>query len=233
MDSKKRRNEDIGYIQGISPKKVSKKGFPWFEFHLQTSEKDCKRIVAFNEQSYSKISEFEKTKSPVKILFDKEDKSFFTNQSSIQEAKLYDVGFPYQEMKLDNMPTYEESTAVSISDIAQFQSNTSSIYTIHGKVYIGKDEPKSVKDLNGTEHKVKEDCLLADGSGDIPFHVWGSLIDSLGDKKKYRLASLLLKRYRGKVFVTTSYATQYEEIENLDLDDDNCEREKTAEHNYP
>ena len=96
---KKRKNEDFGYVQLLSPKRVSGRGYPWYEFYLQTSPTVSKRIAGFDMGKYNKVSKMQQNKSPIKILYGTGEDAVINKQTNIREVETYDVSFPYVQME--------------------------------------------------------------------------------------------------------------------------------------
>ena len=79
---------------------------------------------------------------------------------------------------------------------------------VTGTVTMGNDNPKEVT-MRRTQEKaaVKEDCIVEDKSGAIPFHIWGPVLQQMENGKTYLFKNLTVRMYKGSTFLSTSPST--------------------------
>ena len=185
MSSHKRNNEEIGYVTDVSPRKVSKRGNPWYEVHMQTSPKDVKRLVGFDMSKQDTLLQFKMDQSPVKLTFSGESMDSITRSTGISTLKDFEIDIPYSKTDIDQF------SCQLVKTIEEIRSLSKNVYKIkfEGTVFKGSGDPKLV---NGTP--VKDDCILQDEEQKtIDFHIWGEFIKELEHGGKYELSNLLVR----------------------------------------
>ena len=65
--SSKKPLDKTGFIQHLSPQKISRAGGKYCTFQIQTSPNSAEGIVCFSLTKATKMKKFAKSKSPVKI----------------------------------------------------------------------------------------------------------------------------------------------------------------------
>ena len=90
MENRKRNNADLaGYIQHLSPKKVSRRGNPYYTFQVQTSPSRSEKLVGYSSGQYHELEKLQEVKSPVKLskLNMSSDDLIFNDQSLVSQLK--------------------------------------------------------------------------------------------------------------------------------------------------
>lgn len=191
--------------------KKSKNKCEWYEFQLQTSPIKTTRVLGFNIPRYSKLKNFESSKTPIllKNIKPKNDHIIFNHQSSLHAVGNSDVLFDYvQQEKPQNScsDALSQTADVSVSDIKAQKANQR--INLNAIITVGQEDLKQVT-LSKTEESadVKEDCILEDSSGSIMVHIWAPLIHQLKNGEAYSFTNLTIRNYKGSTFVSLSPLT--------------------------
>ena len=106
---------NTGFVQNLSPRKKSARGNNWYEFQLQTSESNSRRIVGFADGYYNRLLQLQKSRSPVKINFQAGKSDILDKQCNVIELENFDVHFPYKQM-LSSSTVYSSKDIDIVSD---------------------------------------------------------------------------------------------------------------------
>ena len=138
-------------------------------------------------------------KSPVKIqkfMCHEDGTSLINDYTMAQPMKPYDISFQFKE--LDNIvESAVSSIPIEISSLfnsSQCVPHSDIFYAVTGYIEIGDAKLKSVCTRRGVS-RVKEDLVITDQSGKIPFHVWEDALPQIKNGGTFTLSYVLLKRY--------------------------------------
>ena len=99
----KRKVAAAGFIQHISPRKMSKKGNAYYTFQLQTDAGKCIKGACFSPQKEKELRKFSESKSPSRlsgIVRDEKSGEILVNDATqVTSASFSEVAFPYKEME--------------------------------------------------------------------------------------------------------------------------------------
>ena len=215
----KRENEDsTGFIQNLSPKKRSVKGNKWFDFQFQTESQE-RRVVGFDDSVYSRLQSLEKTKSPVKINFTPGKSDIMDKQTSVVELQNFDVSFPYRQIAPSSSSiTLPESKQIDIRSVKKCVPGAFEQFSVKVVVVYGS-KPNKIVNFDGIDKDVKEDVIILDAEDFIFLHLWEEQIGKIEDKQTYAMSHLVLRQFRGKVFLTATRNTVIEKIGRIDVED--------------
>ena len=193
-----------GFISCVSPKKPCANGSCQYKITMQDGENSSINIQGFGDDSFSKISNFAKSKSPVKVsLFQNPgyNSLVFNERSNLLPAKFYEVPFQYKDMgSAASQPSESvQSLPVDIAAIQNIQPNDVYYYTISGKLELGSNATKQV---NGTH--MKDDNLIFDKTENIRISLWEPLLSEVVAKQMYEISHLKLRNRGGVNYLTTS-----------------------------
>ena len=97
----KRKAGVAGFVQFLSPKKISRNGNPYYTFQVQTTENECVKGACFSPYKEKELRRFEESKSPVDlsgIVVDEKGVVLVNSNSKVTDASFTDVPFQYNLM---------------------------------------------------------------------------------------------------------------------------------------
>jgi len=192
-----------GYIASVTPTKTSAKRNQYFDIDLQTSPAECRK-VRIMENKAAKRSIFVQRceeKSPVRLskLSTSKNILFFNGYSGSRLDAIHQLDFCFTER-------------AEVVEVTNIEDQTGS-FTVIGRIKWVSDS----KFVDVGPNKVKKeirDAVFADGTGFIPFSVWGNSCQELQHDITYKFTKVVVSDYKGKQLNTTS-DTEVEEVEDL------------------
>ena len=99
----KRKATTAGFVQHLSPRKISKKGNAYYTFQLQTDAGSCIKGACFSPRKEKELRKFSENKSAMSLAgFVKDEKSgeiLINDTTQMSPASYSEVPFAYQEMQ--------------------------------------------------------------------------------------------------------------------------------------
>lgn len=196
----------VGYIQDVSPTKVSKKGSEYFSFHVQQKDRVVK-AVSFSPKKHKLVVESKaEIGVPCKITkfsphATEKDTIWINPNTQINEALETSVDFSKDDCK--HAPEIPVCQTADLDDIQIHQSITIKGYIVFGDRQAEKIPSK--KDL------IKREGCLVDERGNVPITLWNDHIKSISSGF-YEVKGVRLRQYLGKKYVSTSADTLFTKI---------------------
>ena len=157
--------------------------------------------------------------SPIKIdtKVGKDNSVMFAQDCSIYPAEAYDVPFQYNTQLLNTSIQSSSTTYTirkNIKEVLDIEPDTGDYLTISASLTEGTSPYVTVNTRYGNS-EIKEDCALEDTTGVINCKLWKSTDELTKSGQSYKFTHMLLKRYRGKVYVVSTNKTTMEEIQQV------------------
>lgn len=203
-----------GYVYSVSPKKKSRKAFPYFEFKIQTGDEQSRRVVCYDESQRPKIRSFQDSREPVKLrnitrkpsIFNPQSLDIFVNKrSKIEKANNSTIDYEF------NRNLEEEET--SVTELSQLPNlAVEQLLTVEGRVNFDGDP--IVRDTDGVQRTMLERCAITDDTATVKLTLWNDLIDEVENSTCYILTNVRVKEYDSKKYLTTTPNTEIKRSTN-------------------
>lgn len=195
----------LGFIQNVSPTKVSRKGSEYFSFQLQQRNAVIKAI-SFSPRKHKAIVERKaESGTPCKIskfsIHASEANVIWVNPNTqINDALETAVDFSKETM------TAEQASLCTTRDVEELQIYQS--ISIKGFVLFGDRQPEKIptkKDLTK-----REGCLV-DEAGSVLITLWNEQIELIAEGF-YEVQNIRLRQYFGEKYLSASTDTIFNKI---------------------
>ena len=152
----KRKASVAGFVQCLSPKKMSKSGNPYYTFQLQTDENKCLKGVCFSPLREKELRKFEESKTATElagILLDGKGDVIVNGYTKVANASFTQVPFQYKLMK--QLVKDAVSLNYEIAGLKDKDPGTETLFTVKGYVMFDDLTSKTVNTACGVS-TVKE-----------------------------------------------------------------------------
>lgn len=201
-----------GFVSNVSPQKKSRsKGFPFFNFTIQTESTTAKSVVCYYPSKQAEIKSYAESGEAVKLLnvgqkrnlFDPEKMDVVVNKrSKIEPAQNSEITFECNTMR-------ENDTTTKIENINSIAENV--IICVNGRLAFQMDSVEKVM-VRGHEMEMMERCIITDNAGSIRITLWEGHINSVQNNVCYHLTNVRVKEYDNRKYLTTTLNTIIKEV---------------------
>ncbi len=186
-------------------------GTRWYEFYIQTSEKENTRVCSYNTSVHQNLRSYAETKTPVRLVLDRNGETyFFNNACSVSPATLGDVSFPYKQFP-SKLHQFKPQEKIPIKD---FKDNVGKYGTLSVKVTFD-DEPLVFQRNRHGEGKMKHNIIMEDSTGSIVCGLWESTFLALVSGKSFSLTNMCITEFGGKFSCSCTRNTKVKEIDSV------------------
>ena len=157
-----------GYVTNVTPTKNSRsKGFPFFNFTIQTESSTTTTAVCYDTSKQAEIKAYAESREPVKILnvgmkrnlFDPDKNDVVINKrSKIEPARNSDVTFEY------NATPQSCAMKTEIGNIGSISENA--IISVNGRLIFQIDSIEKIV-VRQHEMQMMERCIITDTTNSI------------------------------------------------------------------
>ena len=187
-----------GYVHNVRHAKSGTGSFRCFNFWLQVSESQKRRIVCYDRSKEKVVKGYQDSREPVKLLnFSKrrsgesvlEDDIILSKRSRIESVSNNDIVFEYDE----GTSQEAEQTYKTIGTIESLRE--SEMISVKGCLSLRADRVREVVMKNGTVVTMLDRCAIRDDSGTIRLTLWGDIIQQVRNNSCYSFKNVLVKFY--------------------------------------
>ena len=205
------QNEDslVGYIQDVSPSKLSAKGATYFSFSIQNKDKVSKAIC-FSPEKWKLVESKAESCTPCKLSKyrksnkDGDENVVWVNQNTrIDDAPDTIVNFPYTKIRADAAPS------TSVEDLKDVKVNQ--LVTLQGQVVFASN---TVEEVGTKKEYKKREGYFVDHTGSIAFTVWNESIQLVQDGAYYEAQNLRLRQYNSEKYVSSTLTSVFKKLAN-------------------
>jgi len=197
----------LGYIQDVSPIKISANKSEYFSFVVQQKDSSIKAVCFSPKKHKNLVEQKAESCSPCKVTKytlnrNEKDAIWVRDHTDIDDAIETEVEFSYKKKENDLAALTNTS---QLNEIKVYQ-----LVTVRGMIVI--DEKERPQQIPGKENLTKLDGCFVDDFGTIPITLWNEQIAVVKSGEYYEFQNIRLRKYSGNLYLSSTTSTNIKQI---------------------